>query len=84
MNLTYAILSIGDLLNIDFSQIEESNENTVRISLDGLEFVIKYTTIPTFIEDGSVLPLQILTTKIVWHLCRRQNGLTQHHQSNGY
>ena len=61
MNLTYAILSIGDLLNIDFSQIEESNENTVRISLDGLEFVIKYTTIPTFIEDGSVLPLQILS-----------------------
>lgn len=58
---TYAILSIGDLLNIDFSQIEESNENTVRISLDGLEFVIKYTTIPTFIEDGSVLPLQILS-----------------------
>jgi hypothetical protein len=58
---TYAILSIGDILNIDFSQVEESNENTVRISLDGLEFVIKYTTIPTFIEDGSVLPLQILT-----------------------
>ena len=60
MNLTYAILSIGDILNIDFSQVEESNENTVRISVDGLEFVIKYTTIPTFIEDGSVLPLQIL------------------------
>ncbi len=58
---TYAILSIGDLLNIDFAQIEESNENTVRISLDGLEFVIKYTTTPTFIEDGSVLPLQILS-----------------------
>jgi len=58
---TYAILSIGDLLNIDFSQVEESSENTVRISLDGLEFVIKYTTIPTFIEDGSVLPLQILS-----------------------
>jgi len=57
---TYAILSIGDILNIDFSQVEESNENTVRISLDGLEFVIKYTTIPTFIADGSVLPLQIL------------------------
>ena len=61
MNLTYAILSIGDLLNIDFSQVEESNENTVRISLDGLEFVIKYTTTPTCIADGSVLPLQILS-----------------------
>ena len=58
---TYAILSIGDILNIDFSQIEESNENTVRISLDGLEFVIKYTNTPTFIADGSVLPLQTLT-----------------------
>jgi len=58
---TYAILSIGDILNIDFSQIEESNENTVRISLDGLEFVIKYTNTPTFIADGSVLPLQVLT-----------------------
>ena len=58
---TYAILSIGDLLNIDFSQIEESNENTVRISLDGLEFVIKYTTTPTFIEDGTIVPLQVLT-----------------------
>lgn len=60
---TYAILSIGDILNIDFSQIEESNENTVRISLDGLEFVIKYTNTPTFIADGSVLPLQVLTRK---------------------
>jgi hypothetical protein len=60
MNLTYAILSIGDILNIDFSQVEESNENTVRISADGLEFVIKYKTTPTFITDGSVLPLQIL------------------------
>ena len=58
---TYAILSTGDILNIDFSQIEESNENTVRISLDGLEFVIKYTNTPTFIADGSVLPLQVLT-----------------------
>lgn len=58
---TYAILSIGDLLNIDFAQIEESNENTIRKSVDGLEFVIKYTTTPTFIEDGSVLPLQILS-----------------------
>ncbi len=58
---TYAIISIADLLNIDFLQIEESNENTIRKSVDGLEFVIKYTTTPTFIEDGSVLPLQILS-----------------------
>ncbi len=58
---TYAIISIGDLLNIDFLQIEESNENTIRKSLDQTKFVIKYTTTPTFIADGSVLPLQILS-----------------------
>jgi len=58
---TYAILSIGDLSNIDFSQIEESNENTIRKSLDELKFIIKYTSTPTFISDGSVVPLQTLT-----------------------
>lgn len=58
---TYAILSIGDLSNTDFSQIEESNENTIRKSLDELKFIIKYTSTPTFISDGSVVPLQTLT-----------------------
>ena len=58
---TYAILSIGDILNIDFSQIEESNENTLRYNLANTEFVIKWNTTPTFISDGSVVPLQTLT-----------------------
>jgi len=58
---TYAILSIGDLSNTDFLQIEESNENTIRKSLDLTKFIIKYTSTPTFISDGSVVPLQTLT-----------------------
>ena len=58
---TYAIISIADLANIDFTQIGETNENTIRKSLDETEFVIKYNAEPTFINDGTVTPLQTLT-----------------------
>ncbi len=58
---TYAIISITDLANIDFSQVGETDENTIRKSLDETEFVIKYNSEPTFIADGTVVPLQTLT-----------------------
>ena len=58
---TYAIVSITDLANIDFAQIGETDETTIRKSLDDLQFVIKYNTEPSFITDGTVTPLQILT-----------------------
>jgi len=31
---TYAIINIADLSNIDFSQVGETNENTIRKSVD--------------------------------------------------
>ena len=58
---TYAIISIADLANIDFSQIGETDENTIRKSLDETQFVIKYNAEPSFIADGTVTPLQTLT-----------------------
>ena len=58
---TYAIVSITDLANIDFAQIGETDEATIRKSLDDLQFVIKYNTEPSFITDGTVTPLQTLT-----------------------
>ena len=59
----YAIINIADLSLIDFSQIGEDNENTIRKSLDETEFLIKWYDEhePTFIADGSVVPLQTLT-----------------------
>ena len=59
----YAIINIADLSLIDFSQIGEDNENTIRKSLDETEFLIKWFDEhePTFIADGSVVPLQTLT-----------------------
>ena len=57
----YAIINIADLPLIDFAQIGETDENTIRKSLDLTEFVIKWNTEPSFIADGSVVPLQIMT-----------------------
>ena len=58
---TYATINIADLPLIDFAQIGETSENTIRKSLDELQFIIKWNTEPTFITDGTVTPLQILT-----------------------
>jgi hypothetical protein len=59
----YATINIADLSNIDFSQIGETDENTIRKSLDDTLFVIKWFNEhePSFIADGSVTPLQTLT-----------------------
>ena len=58
---TYAIINIADLVNIDFSQVGETDENTIRKSLDETQFVLKWNIEPTFITDGTVTPLQTLT-----------------------
>jgi len=58
---TYATINIIDLREIDFAQIGETSENTIRKSLDETEFVIKWNTEPRFITDGSVTPLEVMT-----------------------
>ena len=57
----YGIIQTSDLSSIDFSQIGETSENTLRYNLAGTEFVIKWNTTPTFISDGSVVPVSELT-----------------------
>tara|TARA_R100001463_G_scaffold34678_1_gene76023 strand:- start:3435 stop:3716 length:282 start_codon:yes stop_codon:yes gene_type:complete len=58
---TYATINIADLPLIDFSQIGETDKKTIRKSLDETQFVIKYDSEPSFITDGSVVPLQEMT-----------------------
>jgi len=60
-NRTYTILNISDLANVDFSQVGETSQNTIRKSLDETQFVIKYNTTPTFISDGTVTPVEVLS-----------------------
>ena len=58
---TYAIIQTSDLSNIDFAQIGETSADTLRYNLAGTEFIIKWDTTPTFITDGSVVPVAELT-----------------------
>jgi hypothetical protein len=57
----YAIININDLDNVDFTQIGETSADTIRKSLDGFKFVLKWVQEPTFIKDGTIIPLQVLT-----------------------
>ena len=61
MTDTYSIIDINDLPKVDFTQVGETTPNTIRKSLDNYKFVLKWDQTPTFITDGSVVPLQILT-----------------------
>jgi hypothetical protein len=58
----YIIVNISDLPSVDFSQVAETSEQTIRKSLDGTLFVLKYESghEPTFISDGTIVPTQSL------------------------
>jgi hypothetical protein len=58
---TYAIIDINDLLKVDFRQVGQTSADTVRKSLDNSKFVLKWEETPTFITDGTIVPLQLLT-----------------------
>jgi hypothetical protein len=58
---TYAIINIADLGNIDFAQVGETDETTIRKSLDDSQFVLKWNTTPSFISDNTVVPVEELT-----------------------
>lgn len=56
-NLTYNTIAIADLNSINFTQVEETSTETIRKSIDETQFVIKWETQPSFIADGTVVPL---------------------------
>lgn len=60
---TYAVIELTDIGKIDFAQVSENSVFTVRKSLDDTQFVIKWVDgyTPTFITDGSVIPVGTYT-----------------------
>ena len=57
----YAIIAIEAANEVDYSQVGETSADTIRRSLDGFKFVLKWVQEPTFIKDGTIIPLQVLT-----------------------
>ena len=58
---TYAIIAIEAANAVDYSQVGETSMDTIKINLAFTEFVLKWNTTPTFIADGTIVPLQTLT-----------------------
>ena len=56
-NLTYNTIAIADLNSIDFTQVEQTSTETIRKSIDKTQFIIKWETQPSFLTDGTVVPL---------------------------
>ncbi len=73
----YYIISILDVFNVDFLQVNEDSINTVTKSLDSSMFVINAYTEPTFIKDGTVVPLQTLTHQECFELMRTAEWMIQ-------
>tara|TARA_Y100000592_G_scaffold66556_1_gene103455 strand:+ start:756 stop:1010 length:255 start_codon:yes stop_codon:yes gene_type:complete len=59
ISLVYGIINVSDINLIDFSQIGETNADTLRKNIAETQFVIKWNTEPSFISDGSVVPIGI-------------------------
>ena len=59
----YATINISDIGLVDFTQVIQTSELTVRKNIAKTEFVIKWgeDTIPTFITDNTVIPSQTLS-----------------------
>ena len=74
MNLTYNIIDINDIDLVNFSEILETKDN-IRKSVDESEFVIKYYTVPAFITNGTVNPLQTLSYEDCWQLMQTSEWL---------
>ena len=55
----FAIISIDDLPKVDFEQVAQTNENSVRRSIDLTKFILSWNETPTFIEDETIIPIGI-------------------------
>ncbi len=59
LTITYAVVAIPELNNVDYKQVFETKESALK-SNDNSKFIISWSGKPTFIRDGSIVPLQTL------------------------
>lgn len=56
--LTYVTLSVSEATELDFSQIEQTSIETLRLSVDGMQTIVKWIT-----ANGIPSSVEALTTK---------------------
>ena len=66
--MKYAILNISEINNIDFTKVKQVNANSVRKSLDGSKFIVKFESdTPDFLNDVTLYTNQEII-EILWYI----------------
>ena len=66
--MKYAILNISEINNIDFTKVKQVNANSVRKSLDGSKFIVKFeSNTPDFLNDVTLYTNQEII-EILWNI----------------
>ena len=66
--MKYAILNTNDINTVDFSKVKQADANSVRKTLDGSKFVVKFEgDTPNFL-DGVKLYTNQETIEIFWNI----------------
>ncbi len=65
-NLKYAILNTSDIGTVDFTKVKQADANSVRKSLDGSKFIVKFEgNTPDFL-DGITLYTNEEILAVIW------------------
>lgn len=56
---TFAIISIDDLPKVNFNEVAQTNEKSVRRSIDLTKFILSWNNTPSFIENESIIPIGV-------------------------
>ena len=54
----YIICDLNDSDSVIFSQVNQSSAQTARRNLPNTKFLLSYSVTPSFITNGSLVPLQ--------------------------
>ena len=67
-NLKYAILNTSDIGTVDFTKVKQADANSVRKSLDGSKFIVKFEgDTPDFLEGVTLYTNQEII-EIFWNI----------------
>ena len=66
-NLKYAILNTSDISTVDFTKVKQADANSVRKSLDGSKFIVKFEgDTPDFL-DGITIYTNEEILAVIWN-----------------
>ena len=66
--MKYAILNTSDINTVDFSKVKQTDANSVRKTLDGSKFMVKFEgDTPDFLESATLYTNQEMI-EIFWNI----------------